>query len=96
MLLQRLIDRTQPDEAAEPEFSSSRPVRWQLALTASGDLASAELTDLAGDNDHWSIVVTSPSFAGKTRVAQHRMVTDALGSDMGTTLHALSVTTKIA
>jgi hypothetical protein len=51
MLLQRLIDRAQHDEAAEPEFSSGRPVRWQLALTASGDLASAELTDLADPSD---------------------------------------------
>ena len=51
MLLQRLIDRTQHDEAAEPEFFRDRPVRWQLALTASGDLASAELTDLADPSD---------------------------------------------
>lgn len=57
--------------------------------------AAIELTDLAGDNDHWSITVTSPSFAGKSRVEQHRMVTGALGSHMGTTLHALQVTTKI-
>ena len=57
--------------------------------------AAIELTDLAGDNDHYSIVVTSASFAGKTRVAQHKMVFDAIGSGMGTTLHALSVTTKI-
>ena len=58
--------------------------------------AVIELTDLAGDNDHWSIIVTSAAFAGKTRVAQHRMVMDALGGGMGTTLHALSVTTKTA
>jgi stress-induced morphogen len=56
--------------------------------------ALIELKDLAGDNDHWQITVTSPVFAGKTRVAQHRMVMDAIGSGMGTTLHALSVTTK--
>jgi stress-induced morphogen len=52
------------------------------------------LTDLAGDNDHYSIVVTSAAFAGKTRVAQHKMVMDALGGGMGTKLHALSITTK--
>ena len=57
--------------------------------------AVIELTDLAGDNDHWSITVASASFAGKSRVAQHRMVTDALGGHMGTTLHALAVVTKI-
>ncbi|NBX02822.1 MAG: BolA family transcriptional regulator [Alphaproteobacteria bacterium] len=57
--------------------------------------AVIELTDLAGDNDHYSIVVVSEKFAGKTRVAQHRMVMDAIGSGMGTKLHALSVTTKV-
>lgn len=57
--------------------------------------ATIQLTDLAGDNDHYSIVVTSAAFVGKTRVAQHKMVFDAIGGGMGTTLHALSVTTKI-
>ena len=51
MLLQRLVDRTQHDEAGEPEFFRDRAVRWQLALTGGGDLASAELTDLADPSD---------------------------------------------
>lgn len=57
--------------------------------------AIIELTDLAGDNDHFSIVVTSADFAGKTRVAQHQMVFNALKGGMGTRLHALAVTTKL-
>lgn len=56
--------------------------------------AQVQLVDLAGDNDHYSITVTSPAFAGKTRVAQHKMVMDALGGGMGTTLHALAIATK--
>ncbi len=56
--------------------------------------ATIELTDLAGDNDHWQVTVTSASFTGKPRVTQHKMVFAALGQDMGTTLHALSVITK--
>ena len=51
MLLQRLADRPQREEADKPEFFRDRPVRWQLALTADGDLASAELTDLADPSD---------------------------------------------
>jgi stress-induced morphogen len=58
--------------------------------------AAIELVDTAGDNDHWSITVTSAAFAGKSRVEQHRMVTGALGQLMGTKLHALAVTTKVA
>jgi len=56
--------------------------------------ADVALLDLAGDNDHWQVTVTSAAFEGKNRVAQHKMVMDAFGSDMGTTLHALSISTK--
>ena len=56
--------------------------------------AELELKDLAGDNDHWAVTVTSSAFAGKSRVAQHQLVMAAIGKDMGTTLHALSITTK--
>ena len=57
--------------------------------------AKIELTDLAGDGDHYSITVTSAEFKGKSRVQQHRMVMNALCGGMGTTLHALAVTTKV-
>ena len=55
--------------------------------------ATVELKDLAGDNDHWQVTVKSAAFAGKSRVQQHQMVYAAFGADMGTTLHALAVTT---
>jgi CRISPR-associated protein Csd1 len=51
MLLQRLVDRVIGDKAGAPEFFRDRPIRWQLALTAGGDLACAELTDLADPSD---------------------------------------------
>ena len=57
--------------------------------------ASVELSDMAGDNDHFSIVVTSADFKGKTRIQQHQMVYNALKGGMGTKLHALAVTTKV-
>ena len=57
--------------------------------------AVIELADMAGDNDHFSITVTSAEFKGKTRVAQHQMVYNALKGGMGTKLHALAVTTRI-
>jgi stress-induced morphogen len=58
--------------------------------------ATIALVDLAGDNDHWQVTVTSAAFADVPRVKQHKMVYDAIGGDMGTTLHALSVITKVA
>lgn len=54
------------------------------------------LKDLAGDNDHWEVTVTSAAFAGLSRVAQHKLVYAAFGTHMGTTLHALAVKTIAA
>ncbi len=56
--------------------------------------ADIELVDLAGDDNHWAVTVTYAGFAGLPRVKQHQMVYAAFGADMGTTLHALKVTTK--
>ena len=57
--------------------------------------AEVEITDLAGDGDHYAARVTSAAFAGKNRVQQHKMVYEALGGKMGGTLHALQLTTAI-
>ncbi|MFT3965645.1 MAG: BolA family transcriptional regulator [Sphingobium sp.] len=57
--------------------------------------AIVEITDLAGDGDHYAARVVSESFRGKTRVAQQRAVYDALGGRMGGVLHALQLTTAI-
>ncbi len=67
----------------------------RLVKTAIPD-AVIVLVDTAGDMDHYSITVASAAFNGKTRVAQHKMVMDALGGNMGTKLHALAITTKTA
>ena len=55
--------------------------------------AQITITDLAGDGDHYAAHVSSAAFAGKTRVAQHKLVFDALGGRMGGELHALALTT---
>lgn len=57
--------------------------------------AQIEITDLAGDGDHYSAKVTSASFAGKSRVQQHKMVYDALEGRMGGVLHALALQTQV-
>jgi stress-induced morphogen len=56
--------------------------------------ASITLTDLAGDNDHWSAEIVSEKFRGKPRVAQHQLVYAALKGKMGGALHALALTTR--
>jgi stress-induced morphogen len=57
--------------------------------------AVVEMTDLAGDNDHWAAKVIAPQFVGKSRIQQHKLVYDALGGRMGGALHALQLTTAI-
>jgi stress-induced morphogen len=56
--------------------------------------AKIEITDLAGDSDHYSVSITDQIFAGKTRVAQHKIVNEALKGILGTTLHALQIKTS--
>jgi stress-induced morphogen len=55
--------------------------------------AEVEITDLAGDGDHYAARVVSASFAGMPRVKQHQAVYAALGGRMGGALHALQLTT---
>jgi stress-induced morphogen len=57
--------------------------------------AEVTITDLAGDGDHYAAHVTSRSFAGKPRIAQHKAVFAALGERMGGELHALQLTTGV-
>jgi stress-induced morphogen len=57
--------------------------------------AVIEITDLAGDGDHYAARVTSAAFAGMPRVRQHQAVYAALGGRMGGELHALQLTTAI-
>ena len=54
--------------------------------------AEVEITDLAGDGDHYAARVTSASFRGVPRVKQHQAVYAALGGRMGGVLHALQLT----
>jgi stress-induced morphogen len=56
--------------------------------------ARITLTDLAGDNDHWSAEIVSEKFRGKSRVAQHQLVYAALKGRMGGALHALALSTR--
>lgn len=57
--------------------------------------AEVSITDLAGDGDHYAARVTAASFRGLSRVAQTRAVYAALGGRVGTTLHALQLTTAV-
>ena len=57
--------------------------------------ATVELSRFGDDDDHWRAHVVSAAFAGKPRVAQHKMVYEALGGRMGGVIHALQLTTAV-
>jgi stress-induced morphogen len=57
--------------------------------------AQVEITDLAGDGDHYAARVVSESFRGLPRVRQHQAVYAALRGRMGGELHALQLSTGV-
>ncbi len=56
--------------------------------------AVVEIRDLAGDGDHFAAHVVSAAFRGKSRVAQHQLVYQALKGRVGGELHALALQTS--
>ena len=56
--------------------------------------AKVTLEDLRGDGDHYSAIVVSKSFDGKSMIQQHKMVYESLKGKMGNELHALELKTK--
>lgn len=57
--------------------------------------AAVEITDLAGDGNHYAAKVVAASFAGQSRIVRTKAVYSALGGRMGGELHALQLTTAI-
>jgi len=55
--------------------------------------AVAVIADDAGDGEHFSGDVMSPSFTGQSLVQQHQAVYRALGRHLGTDIHALQLKT---
>jgi stress-induced morphogen len=56
--------------------------------------ASIEIKDLMGDNNHYSAIIKSTVFKGKSKIEQHKMIYKSLKGKMGNELHALSITTE--
>ena len=55
--------------------------------------AEIQVTDLAGDGDHYRARIVSTAFAGLSRIKQHQLVYAALKGKMGGELHALALET---
>tara|TARA_R110001606_G_scaffold399310_1_gene584714 strand:- start:44664 stop:44885 length:222 start_codon:yes stop_codon:yes gene_type:complete len=57
-------------------------------------LPDATVEVLGDDGQHFEARVLSPSFAGKSLIAQHKMVYTTLGDSFESALHALSLKTS--
>lgn len=64
--------------------------RIEAALPGS----TAEVEDWTGGGDHFRATVVAPQFAGIGRIAQHRLVYDVFGDEVGGPIHALSLKTR--
>ncbi len=53
--------------------------------------ATASVT---GDGHHFNAIVSAPAFRGIPRIAQHRLVYDVFGAELGDRIHALSIQTQ--
>ena len=47
-----------------------------------------------GGGTHWKLLIESASFAGKSTLARHRLVYQALGDLMENPIHALSIAAR--
>ena len=52
------------------------------------------IQDLAGDGNHYSAIIVSSIFKGKSKIEQHKIVYNSLKGKMVNELHALAITTK--
>jgi len=72
-------------------MSSATPEELKARIEAGIPGARATVT---GDGHHFNAVVSAPSFEGLSRIAQHRLVYDVFGDEVGDRIHALSIQTK--
>jgi acid stress-induced BolA-like protein IbaG/YrbA len=72
---------------------SATPDELKERIEAGIPGAVAEVT---GDGHHFNAVVSAAAFNGLTRIAQHRLVYDVFGAEVGDRIHALSIHTNTA
>jgi acid stress-induced BolA-like protein IbaG/YrbA len=70
---------------------SATPDELRQRIEAGIPGAHAEVT---GDGHHFNAIVSAESFRGLNRIAQHRLVYDVFGVELGDRIHALSLQTK--
>ncbi len=47
--------------------------------------------EVSGDGAHFEALVAGPAFTGLSRIAQHKLIYDVFGPEIGDRIHALSI-----
>jgi acid stress-induced BolA-like protein IbaG/YrbA len=71
--------------------TSATPEELKERIEAGIPGARAEVT---GDGHHFNAVISAATFTGLSRIAQHRLVYDVFGDEIGGRIHALSIQTN--
>lgn len=71
--------------------TSATPDELKERIEAGIPGARAEVT---GDGHHFNAVISAAAFTGLSRIAQHRLVYDVFGDEIGGRIHALSIQTN--
>jgi len=71
--------------------SAATPHELKARIEAAIPGATATVT---GDGHHFNAVVSAAAFRGLSRIAQHRLVYDVFGAEVGDRIHALSIQTQ--
>ena len=74
------------------QVPSSDEIKQRIEAGIHG--ARADVEDWTGGGDHFRATVVSPAFSGLSRLAQHRLVYDLFGAEIGGPIHALSLKTQ--
>jgi BolA protein len=96
---------TSVDPRPHEDSRMSRKDRIAAALKEAFQPSLVEVTDDSqlhaghsgwreGGETHYSVTVVAEAFTGRTRVARHRMVTDALAAEFAGGLHALAISAR--
>ncbi len=75
--------------SATPTSATPEELKARIEAGIPGAVAS-----VTGDGHHFNAVVSAEAFRGLSRIAQHRLVYDVFGAELGDRIHALSIQTN--
>jgi acid stress-induced BolA-like protein IbaG/YrbA len=73
------------------DTTPATPEELRARIEAAIPGARASVT---GDGHHFNAVVSAAAFRGLSRIAQHRLVYEVFGPEVGDRIHALSIQTN--